>query len=110
MQIWADRYLILLSIGVVILSIGMGYQFAKTTRLKQPIPQICTQSAPFFLQTTQLPSVIPHFRVAAQRHVFLPIDLRRADLVLGMRVEPEIMTPPLLDKVLFVPKKFKSRS
>jgi hypothetical protein len=44
--------------------------------------------------------------LAAKHYAVSVVDLRRADLLLGMPTEPVIFIKPLLDTVLFVPKKF----
>ena len=109
MHIWTDRYLIFLGIFGVVLSVGIGYQYALTsTTTKKPL-QFCSSPSSFAiasLQDTQLPSVIPNFRLAACRHLFLPVDLRRADLQLEIQPDSVIISKPVLDTVLFVPKKF----
>ncbi len=115
MHIWTDRYLIFLGIFGVVLSVGIGYQYALTsTTSKKPL-QVCSRPASFAKtswQDTQLPqdiqlqSVIPNFRLAASRHFFLPVDLRRAELQLEIQPDSAITFKPILDKVLFVPKKF----
>ncbi|MCX7090098.1 MAG: hypothetical protein NTU48_01415 [Legionellales bacterium] len=52
------------------------------------------------------PSQIPNMHLAAKHYAVSVVDLRRADLLLGMPTEPVIFIKPLLDTVLFVPKKF----
>jgi len=52
------------------------------------------------------PSQIPNMYLAAKHHTFSVVDLRRADLLLGTQTESVISIKPLLDTVLFVPKKF----
>jgi hypothetical protein len=109
MQIWTDRYLVILAIVGVVLSIGIGYQYAMNLhRISVVSPSCALQSSPLFLlQSTQLPSVIPYYRVAAQRHLFFPVDLHRVDLTLDIQKESSPTILPLMDKVLFVPKTFK---
>lgn len=104
-----DRYLIFLGIAGVFLSGSIGYQYALTSAPPLKPHQFCSPPAYLAmksLQDMQLPSVIPNFRMSARRHSFLPIDLRRADLQLDMQPAVVPVTTPVLDKVLFVPKKF----
>ena len=102
MDIQTSRYLMLVGKIGFVLSIGMGYQLLK--------PAVCPPVASSFamqsLQDMQLPSVISNFRLAAKRHLFFPVDLRRADLLLGIQPDSDKMVMPVLDKVLYVPKKF----
>jgi hypothetical protein len=104
-----DRYLIFLGIAGVVLSAGIGYQYALTATTTIRPHLFCSRPSSLAMKSlrdTQLPSVIPNFRIAARRHLFLPIDLRRADLQLDIQSDSATMTTPVLDKVLFVPKKF----
>lgn len=52
------------------------------------------------------PSQIPNMYLAARHYAFSVVDLRRADLLLGTQTKSIITIKPLLDTVVFVPKKF----
>lgn len=100
-----DRYLLLLGVIGIVLSIGIGYQYAMTT-LNHPPAKTCLAVPPSRLQDTALLSVVPNLKMAAQRQILLPIDLRRADLQMTPDLASSPQALPVLDKVLFVPKKF----
>ena len=110
MPIWTDRYLILLGTVGIALSVGIGYQYAIKRTYSVPAPRTCMPAHLLkdSLQDVQLPSVIPHFRIGAKRHLFFPVDLRRVDLLADMQSDTPLARP-LLDKVLFVPKEFVHR-
>lgn len=111
MNIWSKRYLIGLFIsGIALFSMGYHYYVTQTKNNRSVLDPSADLTL-VSLQEAKLPSAIPSFRLNAKHQVFLPIDLRRANLVLGM-ADPEAPpeATPLLDKVLFVPKKFKHQS
>lgn len=107
MPIWTDRYLILLGTAGIALSVGIGYQYAMKFTQSVPAPRICMPASlvKHALLDVQLPSMIPHFRIGAKRHLFFPVDLRRVDLLADLQSDTPLARP-LLDKVLFVPKNF----
>lgn len=110
MHTWINcRLIVLLILGVILF--GMGYQYALHFKNQNVYVALESDVNPPFLQEVKLPSTVPNFRLASKRHAFLPVELRRADLVLGMNdqdTSPKVA--PVLDKVLFVPKKFKRKS
>ena len=112
MYFWSKRYwIILLSLSLSLFLFSLGYQYAIHSKnggaSGDPVSELQTP----FLQEVKLPSSVPNFRLASKRHAFLPVDLRRADLVLGMNDQEERPNvSPVLDKVLFVPKKFNHKS
>ncbi|MGV3739886.1 MAG: hypothetical protein ACO1N3_01145 [Gammaproteobacteria bacterium] len=111
MNIWSKRYLICLFIlGIALFSMGYYYYVTQTKNnisALDPFSDLALVS----LNEAKLPSTIPSIRLNAKHHVFLPIELRRANLVLGMTDQDALPeATPLLDKVLFVPKKFKHQS
>lgn len=106
MSIWQDRYLLFWGALGIILSIGIGYQYAMKFKLPKLSCQVPVSSPLPNLRYAQLPSVIPNLHLASKRHMFTIVDLRRADLMLGLQREPVMDFDPLVDKVVFTPKKF----
>ena len=106
----SDKWLLMgLGLAVVVLSISFGYQWAPyITKTKHyfEVSDCARDHVSVSLHRIRLPSAIPNFRVAAQRHLFLPVDLRKADLQLSIQSDTALLSEPLLDKVLYVPKKF----
>lgn len=106
MPIWRDRYLLFLGALGIVLSIGIGYQYAMKIQVFKLSCHVPASSLVPNLRHAQLPSVIPNLHLAAKRHLVTVVDLRRADLMLGSQGEPDLNLDPLLDKVVFAPKKF----
>ena len=106
----SDEWLLIgLGLAVVVLSISIGYQWGPNiTKTKHyfEVSDCARGHVGTSLHRIRLPSAIPNFRVAAQRHLFLPVDLRKADLQLSIQTDTALLSEPLLDKVLYVPKKF----
>lgn len=107
MHSWSNRYLVyLLILGAALFSIGYNY-YTNQTMLSE-LPANLILSSP---QEVKLASSVPNLHLSAKRQVFSPVELRRADLAMGMvDQEAQPQSSPLLDKVLFVPKKFKQQA
>lgn len=91
-----------LSIFGIMVSVFLAYQAMMSPKTDISVaPPLLTSSIDI-----QMPSAIPNMYLAAKRHTFSVIDLRRVDLLVDMQPESDLLIQPLLDSVLFVPKKF----
>ncbi len=92
-----------LSIFGIMVSVFLAYQAMMSPKTDISVaPPLLTRSS----IDIQMPSAIPNMYLAAKRHTFSVIDLRRVDLLVDMQSESDLLIQPLLDSVLFVPKKF----